>query len=329
MGNTCTSESDEFKDYDFGKKKKAALSPESQGRFNQTHLKLDPAIDHKDPFDYEDSDIDINRLATRNANQMPAGEGILLPQYPNSTLGNTNFGGDEPIPPITSSASMNPYSELAKKRLESTPPSGVTTDPALANNPTFGPYAYENGNTFTGQFKAGLREGTGEETTPDGDGYLGQWLRDMKHGKGRMVLANGDLYAGDFFENKAQGNGIYVRGFGKDVIRYTGEFKAGEQNGYGVETYPGGACYKGDFVRNMKCGQGEFMFPDQTKYKGEFKDNLANGKGKFLYSDGRYYEGEFKDNLKHGKGTYKMSAQVIYTGEFIKGKREGKGTVTW
>lgn len=330
MGNTCTSEDNLLQDlgYEGGANKKKMIKSEAEGRFNPTRIEVDPAIDHKDPYDYGD-EVDINRLATRAGRDMKSGEGILLHLYPHSELGNNNFNGDEPVAPIISAAAMNPYSELVKKRNKELPPSGIGPDPSLASNPTFGPYAYENGNTYTGQFKAGLREGIGEETTPDGDGYTGQWLRDMKHGKGRMLLANGDYYEGDFFENKPQGNGIYIRGFDKDKITYTGEFRNSEQNGYGVETYPGGACYKGDFKRNTKAGTGEFLFPDQTKYKGDFKDNVANGKGKFLYSDGRYYEGEFKDNLKHGKGTYKMSKEVIYTGDFVQGKREGKGTITW
>lgn len=329
MGNSCTTESDEFKDFNLGPDKKLRqISPEGKGGFKSSKLNLDPAIDHKDPFDFGGS-VDINKLATQQYKKMQAGEGILLSEYPHSDLGSNNFQGDEPVHPIASSASMNPYSKQAKKRIKDLPRIGIGSDPSLAGNPRFGPYVYEGGNTYTGQYKGGLREGLGEETTAEGDGYKGQWLRDMKHGKGRMVLSNGDAYQGDFFENKAQGNGEYVRGFGKDKITYNGEFRAGEQYGYGVETYPGGACYKGDFVRNMKHGNGEFTFVDQTEYKGEFKNNLANGKGKFLYSDGRYYEGEFKDNLKHGKGTYKMSPQVIYTGDFYKGKRHGKGVVTW
>lgn len=328
MGNTCTNEKDEMQDFSFGDKKAVKLTPEQIGQYNPGFLELDPAIDKVDPYDFLDP-VDIGELSKKKRDKLPVGEGVLVTKYPNTGLSSTNFDGDEPIEPIMITESMNPYSDSAKERMNITPLSNFGVDPNLASNPTFGPYVYENGNTYEGQYREGLREGAGEETTPNGDLYIGQWMRDMKHGRGRMVLANGDFYEGEFYENKAHGNGTYTRGFGEDTTSYDGEFKNGEQYGYGVETYPGGACYKGDFVRNIKQGKGEFHFPDQTIYKGDFKDNLANGKGKFLYSDGRYYEGEFKDNLKHGHGTYKMNAKVVYTGQFFKGKKNGLGTITW
>ena len=38
---------------------------------------------------------------------------------------------------------------------------------------------YEDGSTYTGQFKAELRHGTGTQTWKDGSTYVGEWQNDM------------------------------------------------------------------------------------------------------------------------------------------------------
>lgn len=136
---------------------------------------------------------------------------------------------------------MNAYSKLAQKRQRKLPPCGIQAVQSALNNAQGGPYKYPNGNTYKGQFKNGLRTGFGEETTPNGHGYIGQWNLDQKHGKGRLLLNDGDYYEGDFFEGLPNGNGILIRNFKQDKITYTGEFKAGMQDGTGTETFPQGA----------------------------------------------------------------------------------------
>lgn len=47
---------------------------------------------------------------------------------------------------------------------------------------------------FKGKWKAGVKEGLGEETYPDGAVFTGNYHNDMKEGKGTIVFPNACIY---------------------------------------------------------------------------------------------------------------------------------------
>lgn len=65
--------------------------------------------------------------------------------------------------------------------------------------PILGPYLYQDGETFLGQFFNGLKHGKGRMVWPDGTVYEGQWINDKRHGKGRVIYSQGDYYEGKIF----------------------------------------------------------------------------------------------------------------------------------
>lgn len=166
--------------------------------------------------------------------------------------------------------------------------------------PTFGPYKYQDGCTYNGQYYQGMRHGKGEQVWEDGSYYNGFWYNDECHGKGIRCYSSGDFYKGDWKEGASDGTGEY---FNKEKeITYLGEWKDGKQNGVGKEIYQDGSVYEGEFKNSQKDGKGRFNWSDGSSYEGEFKENNLEGEGTFTWPDKRFFEGSWKESKMHGKG---------------------------
>jgi hypothetical protein len=64
------------------------------------------------------------------------------------------------------------------------------------------------GATYTGQFRANLKEGRGVCRFADGDSYSGQWLNDMQHGVGTYAYLDGQVEVGGFAAHRDLGIGV-------------------------------------------------------------------------------------------------------------------------
>ena len=73
------------------------------------------------------------------------------------------------------------------KVIEKHGPYHPTAEPnqSWAELPELGPYKYENGATFIGQYKYSKRHGEGKQVWQDGSCYEGQWKNNKTNGKGR------------------------------------------------------------------------------------------------------------------------------------------------
>lgn len=80
----------------------------------------------------------------------------------------------------------------------------------IFNYGTFGPVFYDDGSTYTGQFKRGQKNGYGEMVYIDGSVYRGMWKDDQKSGYGILAFFDGDYYKGNFEQDKANGIGILI-----------------------------------------------------------------------------------------------------------------------
>ena len=150
--------------------------------------------------------------------------------------------------------------------------------------PYLGPYKFQDGETYEGQFKDGLRHGFGKQIWPDGSIYEGFWENDQCNGKGRLINAEGHVYFGDWVNDKADGNGIFKH---TDGTMYEGEWKDDVQNGYGKEVWNDGSVYEGMYLDSLKHGHGVFQWADGSKYEGQFERNDISGQGKRF--DDRFY----------------------------------------
>lgn len=145
--------------------------------------------------------------------------------------------------------------------------------------PVLGPYEYNDGSTYKGQFFNGERHGLGTLIWQDGSVYKGQFRNDKCHGKGFLVHAEGDAYQGSWSEDRAHGYGYYIDSNGTS---YEGDWRLDAQHGYGEEKWENGRVYKGNFFSSEKHGYGVFQWEDGSKYKGNFNHNKLDGEGKDL-----------------------------------------------
>ncbi len=81
----------------------------------------------------------------------------------------------------------------------------------------FGTYVWESGNTYTGNFRNGKRDGKGTFTWTDGTVYNGDWVQGIKTGSGTNKYADGTLYIGEFDNNTMTGKGVYTLANGNSM----------------------------------------------------------------------------------------------------------------
>ena len=158
-----------------------------------------------------------------------------------------------------------------------------------------GKKVWSNGKVYIGDFKNGLRDGSGISEL-NGYKYNGEWKEDLLHGQGKFIFKSGDVYEGELKDGKYNGQGKYIS---KDGDVYEGEWKDGEINGQGKKTYN-----------------------NKEVYEGAWKDGEQHGLGKYIYRNGKtHYEGQWKNGKKHGQGKIIWPPEQAYQGEFFHGSR--------
>ena len=81
-----------------------------------------------------------------------------------------------------------------------------------------GTYRYDNGDSYTGEWKSGKKHGQGVYTWADGQRYAGQWVEGRKQGFGKYSWPNGDWYEGEFLNGNYHGQGTLTYVSGKKVV---------------------------------------------------------------------------------------------------------------
>lgn len=115
---------------------------------------------------------------------------------------------------------------------------------------------YDNGDVYTGYFKAGIRHGKGGSYTwANGDKYFGEWLNGKRTGLGIYTWADGNSFEGKFDNGKrVDGLGTYKWNNG---TKYKGYFVDKLLHGKGTLFYAKGGWYTGDFVKGKRHGKGK------------------------------------------------------------------------
>lgn len=67
-----------------------------------------------------------------------------------------------------------------------------------------GYFTWEDGRTYTGQYRNDKKEGIGTFTWPDGRKYIGHWKDGKQHGKGQYIKANGTKKLGLWSQGKRE-----------------------------------------------------------------------------------------------------------------------------
>lgn len=178
---------------------------------------------------------------------------------------------------------------------------------------------------YEGEFKDGVKHGSGTYAWENGDRYEGEFADDRPHGKGKYQFANGDTYEGEVRAGVVAGRGTYVTKAGD---RIEGSFANGRANGPGIYRFASGDRYEGEMVDGRLEGKGRFYTKSGDRIEGQFVDGKPQGQGVYHFSNKDRYEGDLKDGALTGVGAYFYASGPKYEGEIANGRPQGKG-VFW
>ena len=152
--------------------------------------------------------------------------------------------------------------------------------------------------------------------------YKGYFYRNKFHGCGILQKEDGYCYFGEFREGQQTG-------YGREILEtgnYDGFFLNGKYSGYGVFNYTNNkVTHKGCYDKGFKNNLGILNFEDGSRYIGNFKFNQMYGNGFFEWALGHKYYGKWKDDKMQGKGKYVWKHLDMYIGQYDNDLRHGEG----
>ncbi|XP_049905725.1 alsin-like isoform X1 [Epinephelus moara] len=117
--------------------------------------------------------------------------------------------------------------------------------------------------------------------------------------------------------------------------KYTGGWLAGRVHGRGTMKWPDGRTYSGNFKNGQEDGYGECIIPNKAlhkadSYQGHWRDGKIHGFGKYKYANGEVYEGCFCDGQRHGygmlsSGKLAKKSSSVFIGHWVHGRKTGYG----
>ncbi|MCM2327315.1 MAG: caspase family protein [Lysobacter sp.] len=176
---------------------------------------------------------------------------------------------------------------------------------------------------YEGEFRDGLKHGTGKYEWENGDRYEGTFVDDRPSGTGKYQFANGDTYEGEVKAGVVAGRGTYVTKAGD---RIEGSFVGGLANGTGIYRFASGDRYEGELAGGKPHGKGRYFAKGGDRIEAPFVNGLAHGKGVYYFSNNDRYEGDIREGALTGTGAYFHASGQKYEGEMVNGVPQGKGT---
>ncbi|KAJ3599686.1 hypothetical protein NHX12_033642 [Muraenolepis orangiensis] len=122
----------------------------------------------------------------------------------------------------------------------------------------------------TGPVVAGTRQGDVTQEWPDGSKFEGEYRNGLKHGTGRFTWSNGECYEGFFYRDYRHGEGVYSWPSGHI---FTGKFYLNKKEGYGRKEFPDRSTFQGLYHAHQRFGPGVFTHPDGRQDVGLWNRN--------------------------------------------------------
>lgn len=177
---------------------------------------------------------------------------------------------------------------------------------------------------YEGEWRDGMRHGSGEQRYANGSVYRGSWANNTRHGRGTLRYASGDVYEGEWEDDVPSGSGVMgwvdaTQLFYKEV--YTGQWRKGRPAGAGQSTYVSASRRSAATPAAAAVGSPPpppspsqplpdpslFMAPADALlnvYVGAYRDGQRDGLGVFYYADGSCYQGRWSAGVKCGPGSF-------------------------
>ncbi|XP_042192089.1 alsin [Callorhinchus milii] len=163
--------------------------------------------------------------------------------------------------------------------------------------------------------------------------YEGRWLAGKPHGKGVLKWTDGRMYSGDFKNGLEDGFGVYIVANKalKKNDHYQGHWKEGKMNGYGIYKFATGEVFEGSFQEHMRHGHGLLRSGKMTSsspsmFIGQWVQDKKMGYGVFDdITRGEKYMGMWLDDSRHGSGVVVTQFGLYYEGAFSNNKMTGYG----
>jgi hypothetical protein len=115
----------------------------------------------------------------------------------------------------------------------------------------------------------------------------------------------------------------------EDDSTYTGEWKNGMRDGYGILVWKDISKYIGEFVDNKVSGFGKFYYEEGDTYTGYWVNFQANGVGIFKTTKDASYQGYWLNDKQDSFGIENWPRGSSYTGEYKNGNKEGIGLLNF
>ena len=157
---------------------------------------------------------------------------------------------------------------------------------------------YDNGDSYDGEWRGGLRYGKGKMSYHDHHTYEGEWLQDQRHGPDSIITfdATGVKYHSAWAQDQLI------------QIQYPPE----------AQTW-----YNCNFANNIPHGPGRLTISEATattatsiiSYEGEWDSGNLNH-GTIKYHNGNTYEGPLLNGQPHGTGTMTCANGAVYRGSW-------------
>ncbi|XP_069778246.1 ALS2 C-terminal-like protein [Narcine bancroftii] len=163
--------------------------------------------------------------------------------------------------------------------------------------------------------------------------YEGNWYKGKPQGSGTMKWPDGRNYAGQFKGGQEHGFGVYVTPGGPESFDcYKCHWKMGKMDGYGICEYGNGLIYKGFFRDNQRNGFGilynSTLEKLSFKYVGHWENDKKSGYGLLDDPDrGERYIGSWLEDCRHGNGIVITQSGLCYESIFQNNKIVGPGTI--
>jgi len=177
---------------------------------------------------------------------------------------------------------------------------------------------------YQGEFKDGLKHGSGILVWTNGDRYEGEFVEDKPSGKGKWQFANRDSYEGEVRAGSITGRGVFISSSGD---RIEGSFVDCKAQGMGVMHFANGDRYEGPFRDSRPQGRGVMFFANGDRYEGETEQGTLSGQGVYFHRNGGRYEGAVVGGLPQGRGTYWFPDGSRFDGSFDQGLARASGVV--